>query len=121
MGSDAEVAARRVAIAISKVRFRHASEDDLQRGIAAALTELGMDVEREVRLTARERIDLLVGGVGVEVKIAGVLRDVERQLARYAASTRVDALVLVTTRASHRPSAEIGGKPVLTVFLGAQL
>lgn len=121
MRRDAKIVARRVVLAVTGARFRFASEEELQRGIAAALADAGVGAEREVRLTPRDRIDLLAGRVGVEVKVAGLARDVERQLARYAASDRVDALVLVTTRAGHRPPEEINGKPVLTVFLGARL
>src|SRR5258708_35581089 len=73
-------------------RFSYATEDDLQRGLAAALAGAGFDVEREVRLDNRSRIDLLVGRVGVEVKVAGAATSVLRQLRRYALSDRVDGL-----------------------------
>ncbi len=103
-------------------RFRHATEDELQEGLAEALAGAGYRVEREARLTPRDRIDLLVDTIGVEVKVAGVPRDVERQLSRYAASERITALVLVTNRARHRPPDEINGKPVVVAsLLGAAL
>lgn len=98
-------------------RFHHATEDELQAGLAEALTAAGYRVEREARLSARDRIDLLVDAVGVEVKIAGIPRDVERQLARYAESDRVRELVLVTNRARHRPPATMNGKPVAVASL----
>jgi hypothetical protein len=44
-------------------------------------------VEREVRLNARDRIDLLVDRVGIEVKVTGAWRDVERQLAATSSPT----------------------------------
>src|SRR4051794_24916838 len=87
---------------IAGVRFRWASEDDLQRGLAQALQEKGYVVEREVRLNAGDRIDLVVDRVGIEVKPAGAARDVERQLVRYLESDRIDELVLVPTKAAHR-------------------
>lgn len=103
-------------------RFRHATEDELQQGLAEALAAAGYRVEREARLNTRDRIDLLVDAVGVEVKIAGIPRDVERQLERYALSDRVRALVLVTNRARHRPPTTMNGKPVAVAsLLGAGL
>lgn len=83
-------------------RFLWASEVELQRGIAAALEHAGLPVEREVRLNARDRIDLLVGRVGIEVKTAGAWRDVGRQCDRYLDSDMLDELVLVTAKAQHR-------------------
>lgn len=97
-------------------RFSYASEDDLQQGLAAALTGHGWDVEREVRLDNRSRIDLLAGRVGIEVKVAGAAAAVLRQLRRYALSDRVDGLVLVTSRVRHQLPAVLEGKP-LSVYL----
>lgn len=98
-------------------RFLFSAEDELQRGIAGALAAAGLVVEREVRLTQRDRIDLLVGTVGIEVKIAGDASRVERQLERYTQSDLVTALILVTTRVRHRPPPMLNGKPVTTVSL----
>lgn len=97
---------------IRGARFLWASEDDLQRGLADALEQAGFRVEREVRLNARDRIDLLVDGVGIEVKITGAWRDVERQLRRYLESTVLNELVLVTAKALHRriPQGAVGRK-----------
>lgn len=98
-------------------RLSYANEDELQAGLAAALTEAGYEVQREVRLTPRDRIDLLVGDVGIEVKIAGDYARVNRQLERYAASDQVASLILVTNRHRHNPPAAIAGKPVSVVRL----
>lgn len=91
----------RVHAAISNVRFLWSTEDDLQAGIYAALREAGLLPTREVRLNARDRIDLVVDRVGIEVKVASTWRDVARQLNRYLESDRFDDVVLVTTRATH--------------------
>lgn len=100
------------------VRFAYRDEDQLQAGIAEALTAAGFSPQREVRLSGTDRIDLLVGSIGVEVKVAGAVGRLAAQLARYAASARVDELVVVTTRRQHRAlPAEVGGKPVTVVHL----
>jgi hypothetical protein len=106
-----------VAAAIRARRYRYATEEDLQQGILEALIGQGFAARREVRLSPRNRIDLLVGRIGIEVKVGGIGRNVERQLARYAASDLIDGLVLVTNRARHQPPATIDGKPVELVWL----
>jgi hypothetical protein len=90
-----------VIAAIGQHRFLWSSEDDLQAGIYAALRALGEIPLREVRLNARDRIDLVVDRVGIEVKITGSWRDVSRQLNRYLESDQLDDVVLVTPVAAH--------------------
>lgn len=107
-----------VAEAIGHHRFRYANEDMLQRGLAGALTLDGFDVRREVWIAEGCRIDLLVGRVGVEVKVGGSARDVVRQCVRYLESDLLDGLVLVTSRVRHHlDSMEVGDKPVRVVQL----
>ena len=83
---------------LSRFAFRFASEADLQDGIETVLRDAGIAYERERILTKRDRIDFMVGGVGVEVKIAGGQAEVLRQLARYAGRVEVASLLLVTSR-----------------------
>lgn len=100
-------------------RYQFAHEDGLQAGIAEALTAAGMPFRREVRLSATDRLDVMVHGVGIEVKVAGSTDRVLGQLQRYAAREQVTDLVLVTTRARHRAlPVEVGGKPLAIVYLG---
>jgi hypothetical protein len=102
-----------VTAALSRYRIVCNAEAELQAAIADAMRAAGLPCEREVPLTPRDRIDLLVDRVGIEVKVAGSLHVVARQLQRYAASDRVDELVLVTTKGAHaRMVDELGGKPV---------
>lgn len=116
-----DVAAQAVAAAILRSRYRFRSEADLQASIAETLTEHKVDADREVRLSDEDRIDFMVGRIGVEIKIDGTARTVLRQLRRYAASDQVDALVLVTNRATHlRLPEQIDGKPLLVRFIGGQ-
>ena len=108
-----------VCAAIRAHRYVWQNENQLQEGLAGALAASGWTVEREVRLSGASRIDLLIGRVGVEVKIAGTVETVARQLQRYAASDLFDALVLVTSRARHRTvPAVLGGKPVTVIMVG---
>ena len=101
-------------------RFAAAPEASLQGAIALALGEAGIEFEREVELGPGSRIDFLAGGVGIEVKVDGSLSDVTRALHRYAASEKVTALVLATTRFRHRGvPREVQGKQVAFVHVGA--
>lgn len=95
-------------------RWTYQREDGLQQAVEQFLA--WWLPEREVRLAPRDRIDLLVGRVGVECKVAGNAESVLRQLRRYAESDRIDALILVTSRAAHsRMPATVGGKPLHVV------
>lgn len=105
---------------ISNNRFTYRTETEFQDGIADLLALRGFRFEREVRLNDRDRIDFLVGRVGIEIKVKGSWTDAVRQLQRYAASDRIDELVLITTRLSHaKLISEIGGKPLTIKWVGA--
>lgn len=111
-------AAAQVAEAIRQHRFRYSSEEMLQEGLAGALTDAGFAVEREVRLNRWDRIDLMVGRVGVEVKVAGRAADLARQVERYLQSDQLDGLVVVSSRVGHvGVHGEFAGKPVSVVTL----
>lgn len=98
--------------------FSYQSEDELQQGIFQALTEAGISSEREVKLTAHDRIDFMVGKIGIEVKVDFSAAAVVRQLHRYAQLPQIEALVLVTTRHRHCDMPEtLNGKPVEVVYL----
>ncbi len=111
-----------VTEALGRRRFLAASEAELQAALAAALVEGGFDVRREVRLSGRDRIDLLVDRVGIEVKVDGASNAVLRQLGRYAAHPEVSALLLVTTDVRHahalRAWPVLGGCPVACLHVG---
>ena len=75
-----------------------------------------------MRLAPTDRIDFLLGGVGIEVKVDGSTAQILRQLRRYASSPQIEHLVLVTNRARHRSlPAVIGGKPLRVVHINASL
>ena len=92
-------------------------EYDLHRLVMDTLSRQGVPFAHEVSLAPRCRIDLMCGGVGIEIKRGGVERaKVLRQLTRYAACERVAGLILVTEKSLGMPR-EIGGKPVRVVCL----
>lgn len=115
--ASCQVSADQVVAAIEHHTFRFADESELQEGLAAALAAEGIEARREVRLDARNRIDLLVGNVGIEVKVKGGVAEVARQLCRY--TSHVEHLVLVTIKASHKQHLpeEIEGTPLSIVFI----
>lgn len=110
------VTAESVAALLARYRFDTSSESLLQEGIAQVL-EMRVPFEREVRLAAGDRIDFMVGAVGVECKIDGSTSSVLRQLSRYAEHERVAELLLVTSRRRHREIAALlpseSGRPVV--------
>lgn len=103
---------------LESYRFSFRSERDLQDGVEGVLGAGGLEFEREVRLNARDRIDFMVGSIGLEVKIAGSATNLLRQLARYAEHERVDSLVVVTSRTylACVGQAEFGDKAVSAVI-----
>jgi hypothetical protein len=106
-----------VARILEGVRFRFSTEEELQLGVAAALAEY--IPEREVILGPKDRVDFLLWGVGIEIKIKGGISALTRQLMRYAQHERVRSLVVVTSREQYRLQlpATMNGKPLRVVSL----
>lgn len=103
---------------LTSYRFRHQCESSLESGICQALDEAKITYRRQPQLTPRDRPDLLIGHIAVEIKIKGPRTAVVRQLWRYAKIEEVGSILLVTTRNAHRnmPSA-IKDKPVRVLYL----
>lgn len=97
-----------IAAALGAFTLLDTDEYALQDAIDLALRRVAVTPIREVRLTAADRIDLLVGTVGIEVKVAGSIAAVTRQLRRYATSGLITELVLVTTRVAHTAIEDVG-------------
>lgn len=108
-----------VESALVDIAILAAGEKGVHDAVESLLREAGLDPEREVRLTARDRVDLMVGRVAVEIKVAGDVIDVLRQCQRYARSDQVDSVLLVTTSPGHTniPPA-VGGKPLRAIYVG---
>lgn len=93
--------AESVVAALSDHVYRAARECALQDAIDIVLRGAGFRVEREFRLSDRDRPDFLVDRcVAVEVKMRASGSAVLSQLARYAADKRVGAIVVATPRLS---------------------
>lgn len=98
----------------SEFRFFYANERALQDGLEIALRDLPYLTEREVVLPGLGRLDFLIEGIVViETKIGGSAAALMRQVARYAESDQVLAILVVTDRASHRMPETFNGKPLL--------
>lgn len=92
-------------------------EYDLHRLVMDALDAAGIPWAHEVPLAPRCRIDLMCGGVGIEVKRGAVDKArILRQLTRYAACPRVTGLILVTEKTVPVPHT-LCGKPVRLLCL----
>ena len=108
----------RIIEAISQLRAPlQQGEYDLHRLVMDVLDEGGIPWEHEVRLAPRCRIDLMCGGVGIEIKRGKPIRGrLIEQLTRYALCPQVEGLILVVERSVDLPRM-IAGKPVKTVCL----
>lgn len=109
----------RLSAAVLSRGYRWTNERELQEGLRHSLDQGAPgEVEREVRLTPHDRIDFLVGDVGVEVKVDGSLASVTRQLHRYAQVEELAGVLLVTTQACHLAvPRELNGKPIVVARL----
>lgn len=92
-----DVTPDRLSRLIGSARLDLSTEGAVQRGLARLFEEEGVSFEAEVVLAPSDRIDFLIGRVGVEVKIGHPRRAILRQLERYARSDRVDAILLVSS------------------------
>jgi hypothetical protein len=106
------VTAQQVRDALARYRLPVSVEKAMQGAVESALRAEGLAFRREVTRGA-DRIDFLVGTVGVELKVKGSVSEVLRQLERYALWEDVTELLLVTTRGHHLAMPrELNGKPV---------
>lgn len=104
-------------------RLPFGTEAELQAAVARVLDEIGIEHSREFRFSPRDRIDFLAAnGIGIECKIDGSPSQVLGQLLRYAERDEVQALILVTSRHTHRMKmTKLNGKPFVIVWIGGTL
>ena len=108
----------RVLDAIRVIRCPAVCEEmQLHQLVLAALFNAGLPAQHEAVLAPRCRIDVMCGGIGIEIKKSRPqAATLKRQLERYAACAQVDELVVIAPRGVNLP-ARIGGKRVTMVAL----
>ncbi len=108
----------RVISALAAVRVPAQPEEyDIHAAVAEALAGAGLEYAHEYKLGPRRRIDFRVGRVGIEVKKGRPSTSaLTEQLRRYLESDDLDAVIVVTQRATALPGT-ICGKPVRLVSL----
>lgn len=119
MSGDAPVDA--VLDVLSAVRITAAREADAQAQIAQALIDAGIACEREVRLSARDRIDVLAGRIAIEVKTSPTSKQsLWRQVQRYAGHESIDAVIVASTLYRNLVGLppELAGTPIIPVAIG---
>lgn len=125
--TDVGDAAREVAEYLSGFSYLWSTERGLQDGIWEVLERSGFAVQRELALTRRDRPDFTVevGGfrVVVEVKIAGPLNTVLRQLGRYAEHPDVKGIVLASGKRTLLAGVPplLHGKPIALALTAGRL
>lgn len=113
----AEINAESLYKLLSKHRLPLSNEKALQAAIGVILTANGIEHDRESRLSDKDCIDFLVGGVGMEVKLKGSAVAIYKQCKRYCGYPEVEELLIVTNRSMGLPN-EIDGKPTYLLSLG---
>lgn len=90
----------------------------VQDKIEEVLNTNKIEYTREAKLTKQDRVDFLVGTIGIEVKLKTPLTQVVRQLHRYAQSENIEELLLVTTSPQLQTvPKEFNGKPISVLLL----
>ena len=109
----------RVVAALQAHRFHVTEEAQLHEAIGRVLTMAGLAPEHEAKIGPRDRIDFLIDDVGLEVKLGGTNAHIAEQLTRYASSTKVRTLLLLTTRMRYQvfDGLTLHGKRVRVVRL----
>lgn len=109
--------------ALAKYSYRFKDEKQLHDGMATAFIKAGIVYEREY-ISGGDRFDFMCAmGTVIEAKIKGSLSEALRQAERYCRNTEVQAVLIVTTRATHSYLSEdcaFNGKPVRLLKLRGQ-
>lgn len=109
--------ARRIATVISGTRINLTTEAAAHMDVLAALAAADIPHESEVYLSGADRIDVLCGAVGIEIKVGHSRRSIWRQLQRYAAHEAIEALVLATGTAFPANLGDVDGVPLAVADL----
>jgi len=94
------------------------NEAAMQSVIERIMRIRNYDFRREVILSDADRIDFMVGTIGLECKVAGTPAAVMAQCGRYLEHDAIESLILVTTKAAHRRICYESEKPFSVVLVG---
>lgn len=99
--------------------YRFNDETDLQNGIEQVLLEAGIEYQREHQQDRHNRVDFMVDGIVMEVKIKGSLPKAAIQCHRYQKLPDVRGVMLLATNSWARTvwMPEHEGVPFLQVKL----
>jgi hypothetical protein len=83
-----------VIAALSNARFTCQDETEFQEGVAGVLDKHHIGYQREVRLSARDRVDFMIdGGIALELKVKTDGKSLLTQMLRYASHPSVKELI----------------------------
>lgn len=110
---------------LTKYRYRFNGEIQLQDGMQHILEQAGYQVLREHVLGARrQRSDLWIDGLVVEVKVDGSLAAALRQVSDYMKVDKVRGVILASTErwatTTLQQLPEWGGKPFIMIQVRRQ-
>lgn len=91
------ISTEEILTTLSARRIVGLSEAVVQDSIESVLRQAGIEHIREARLSERDRIDFLIGDIGIEVKTKGSRSSLIRQLGRYAQHEQVNTLILASS------------------------
>lgn len=100
---------------IESYRFTVAHEAELKEAVCQILMKRGIEFQSEVRLGPKDRIDLLVGTVGIELKVRSIRPALIEQIWRYLKHPGIQSLLLVTTQRTVSLPPVLLDKPVFLV------
>jgi hypothetical protein len=97
-----------------RLRLSVNREFRIHDAIAEALDSLGIEFEREHRLTGASRIDFFLPNeaIGIEVKRQSAGVNVVPQIGRYLEQSSLHGLILVANRIHPKIPAQLRGKPI---------
>lgn len=88
----------RLLLALRAARFACVDEAELQTAVERLLGGMGFPYKRELRLSARDRVDFMIDdGIALELKVKTDGAALLRQCLRYAAHDAVKEIVAAST------------------------
>ena len=97
VASEVRITLNAIANHLSRYAYRYSSEVRLHESLAKVLEDHGFAFERERILNAKNRADFWVGGIVIEVKIAGSMSEALGQVDRYINLPDVKGVILAGT------------------------